>query len=255
MIIKNKSELNEYQKTVDIATNILFELKKITKSGIYPIEIDKAANKLCAKYNVIPAFKGVGSKKNKYMYSTCISINDVVVHGVPSSTRKLKEGDIVNVDFGIIKNGYVTDHCFTKGLEPLTYEARKLINIGKKAVQKGVYKAIVGNKTGDIGHEIFSIVQSSGYDVVKQFTGHGIGKSLHEKPNISAFGNKGEGIKLKKGMVLCIEAQIVQGSDEVYFDNDGWTAKTVDKKLSVMFEYMIIVQKNKPYILTKTMDW
>lgn len=255
MIIKNKHELNEYQKTVDIATNILFELKKITKQGVYPIEIDKTADKLCTKHNVVSAFKGVGSKNNKYMYTTCISINDVVVHGVPNSTRKLKKGDIVNVDFGIIKNGYVTDHCFTKGLEPLTSEARKLINIGKKAVQAGLYKAVVGNKTGDIGHEIFSIVQASGYDVVKQFTGHGIGKNLHEKPNIPAFGNKGEGIKLKKGMVLCIEAQIVQGNDEVYFDDDGWTAKTVDKKLSVMFEYMIVVQRNKPYILTKIMDW
>ena len=255
MIIKNKAELNEYQRIVDIATNILSELKKITKPGIYPIEIDKTADKLCTKYNVIPAFKGVGSKNNKYMHSTCISVNDVVVHGIPSSTRKLKPGDIVNVDFGIIKNGYVTDHCYTKGLEPLTSEKKKFINIGKKAVQAGVYKAVAGNKIGDIGHEIFSIVRSQGYDVVKQFTGHGIGKNLHEKPNIPAFGNKGEGTKLKKGMVLCVEAQIVQGNDEVCFDDDGWTARTIDKKLSVMFEYMVVVQRNKPYILTKTMNW
>jgi len=255
MIITNKKQLKAYQQAAKISTQILASLRQALKPGIYPIKIDKLAEKLCQQHQVKPAFKGVKHKDKIYQYSTCISINDTVVHGVPSSTRKIQPRDIVKIDFGIVYQGLYTDHCFTVAINKLTPQSRKLITTAKKAVQSAIPKAITANTTGDLGHTIQTIAQKAGFDVLKKYTGHGIGKSLHQPPTIPAHGQPRLGEELKKGMVICLEAQLVTGSDKVYIDKDGWTVKMADKGNTAMFEYILVVQDKKPLILTPTLNW
>lgn len=255
MIVSNSRELKAYQKVANLSTSILKTLKDALKPGIYPIEVDNLAKKLCQENGVKPSFQGVGHKGNVYDFATCISVNDTVVHGVPSKTIKLKVGDIVKLDFGIISQGLFTDQCVTVAIGKLAPKSEKLINTAKKAVLAAVAKAVSGSTTGDLGHTMHSIAKSEGFDVLKQYTGHGIGKVLHEPPTIPAHGQPGTGTTLKKGMVICVEAQLVTGSDQVYVAKDGWTVKMSDGGNTAMFEYMVVVDKRKPKILTHTLDW
>jgi methionyl aminopeptidase len=254
MIIKTKLELNKYQKACVLSTQILGKLRLAIKSGIYPIDIEKLAISLCQKHHVKPSFLGAGDKGNKYEYATCISVNDTVVHGIPNHD-KFEKGDLIKVDFGIIMNGFYTDHCFTVGIPPISPENEKLLTIGREAIWQATKQAIAGNKVGDISAKIHQIAKENSFDTIKIFTGHGIGKSLHEPPQIPSFGTAGSGKLLKEGMVLCIEAQLVKGNDKVFFTPDGWTSKTVSGNPAVMFEYMVVVQKDKPLVLTNTYDW
>ncbi len=254
MIIKSKSELQKYNKAAQLSTKILKELYDNIKIGVNSLDIEKIAQELCKKNKVKSAFMGVGAVNNKYKYATCISVNDAVVHGIPTN-RKFRKGDIVKVDFGIIYQGLYTDHCFTIGLGPLSKKELKLIKTAKKAVLNASRKAIVGKTVGDLGYIMNSIARTAGFDTVKEFVGHGIGHSLHEPPQIYSFGNKYEGIVLEENMVLCVEAQLVEGSDQVYIEKDGWTVKTVDQGKSAMFEFMVVVEKASSRILTPTMNW
>lgn len=255
MIIQTKQELKEYQKAADISVGILTQLKNAVRPGVLPIEVDRLADKLCQKYNVRPAFKGVGAKGNRYHHATCIAVNDTVVHGIPSKTEKFRPGDIVKVDFGLIHKGYVTDHCFTVGIQPISGKRLRFIRTAQEAIEQAALQAIVGGRTGDIGHTIQSIAEAAGYSVAKEFTGHGIGHSLHEPPSIPVFGKKGTGTVLEDGMVSCVEAQILMGSDRVYFADDGWTVKTQDGAPAAMFEYMVVVRDCIPLFLTDTRGW
>ncbi len=255
MIIKNKKELKKYKEVCDLSIEILGKIKDFTKVGLATLEIDMYAEKLCKEYGVEPAFKGVKIGKNpEYQFTTCISINDTVVHGVPGQ-EKIKEGDIVKVDFGIIKNGYYTDHCFNVGIEPVSVRDKTFIIESRNAIANGVREAIVDNTIGDIGYAIESHARKHNLAVVKEFVGHSIGKSLHDLPDIPGYGSKGEGEKLKKGLVLCIEAQIVDGSPEIYTCQDCWTIKTKSGDKACMFEYIVMVDNKKPKILTNTLDW
>ncbi len=255
MIITNKKQLKIYQQTCDLSTKILAALKDKLKSGIYPIDIDNYAQQLCHQYKVEPAFIDVGKPDNPYKYATCISINDTVVHGIPSKTRKIKKGDIVKIDFGIIYQGFYTDHCFTVSIGKPSPNNEKLILTAKQAVQSAIPLAIVGNTVGDLGNIMHSVAQKAGFDVLKKYTGHGVGKTLHDPPIIPAHGKPNTGLKLQQGMVICLEAQVVAGSDQVYIDQDGWTVKMKDHQNTAMFEYIVVVDKNKPKILTHTLDW
>ncbi len=255
MILKSEQELKKYEEAAKISTAILAELVDMVSEGVYPIEIDSHAQKLCKKYGVRPAFKGQEDYYSMYEYSTCISVNDTVVHGVPSKTEMIKEGDIVKVDFGLIKDGLYTDHCHTVGLRKLTEENLKLINSGRQAIQEGVAQAILGKKVGDIGYAISSEVERFGYTIAKDFIGHAIGRKLWEEPGIPPIGKRDTGRPLTEGMVLCIEAQILAGSDKVYKSPDGWTIKTKDGGNAVMFEYMVVVKKDAPLVLTNTLNW
>lgn len=255
MIITTKTQLQTYKKAALLSTKILAQLRNALKPGIYPIEIDQLAAKLCQKHNVKAAFKGVKHKDKVFNYSTCISINHTVVHGVPSSTRKIQVGDIVKVDFGIIYQGFYTDHCFTVAINQTTPQTKKLILATKKAVQAAIPKAITDNTVGDLGHTMQTIAVNNGFDVLKQYTGHSLGKTLHEPPTIPAHGKPHAGNKLKKGLVICLEAQLVTGSDKVIIDKDGWSVSMADKGLTAMFEYMVVVQDKNPILLTPTLDW
>ncbi len=254
MIITSKKQLDKYKQVAQISTNILNELRLAVKPGVTPLEIDRLADKLAAKHEVRPNFKGVGPANNQYQHATCISVNDTVVHGIPSN-RMFEEGDVIKIDFGIEKDGLHTDHCFTVGLSPLKAEDERLIETSKKAVQAAVHKAVAGNYTGDLGFTMQSMVNQAGLSVAKEFVGHGIGSTMHEDPQIPAFGKAGRGTELKEGMVLCIEAQVLGGDDEIYFADDGWTVKTADAANAAMFEYMVMVGAKKPTILTPSLNW
>ena len=255
MIIKNKKELKKYKEVCDLSIEILGKIKEFVQIGYTTLEIDKYAQELCEKYSVRPAFKGVKvGNAPEYEFTTCISLNDTVVHGIPND-EIIQKGDIVKVDFGIIKNGYYTDHCFTLGMEPLSEEDRKFITESRNAVVAGVHKAFLDNTIGDIGGAIESHAKKHSLSVVKEFVGHGIGKSLHDPPDIPCYKGPGASHELQKGLVICIEAQIVEGKPDVYTCSDKWTIKTKDKKRACMFEYIVMVDKKKPKILTNTIDW
>lgn len=254
MIIRDKKQLEKYKEIAKISTEILDELRQAVRPGVTPIEINRLADELAAKHEVKPNFKGVGPAGNQYKHAVCVSVNDTVVHGIPNH-RMFEQGDLIKVDFGIEKDGLNTDHCFSVGIGPLTAEDERLLKTGKKAVQAAVYQAVSANRTGDLGFTMQSIVNQAGFSVAKEFVGHGIGATMHDEPQIPAYGSPGRGQKLKAGMVLCIEAQVLAGDDSIYFADDGWTVKTSDGKNAVMFEYMVVVGPKKPEILTQTLDW
>jgi methionyl aminopeptidase len=254
MIITRRHDLELYRQAGALSTRILFKLKSAVKAGVYPIEVDQLAESLCEKNSVKPAFKGVGYS-NPYQYSTCISVNDVVVHGIPSRTEAIKLGDIVKVDFGLIYQGLYTDHCFSVIVGKGDKTKIKLVTAARDSVQAAVKLAVSGNRLGDLGAEMHAGVTKFGFDVLKQYTGHGIGRGLHESPAVPAYGKAGTGEILETGMVLCVESQVVTGSDRVKVAPDGWSVVTADHGDSAMFEYMVVVQRDKPYVLTDTFDW
>lgn len=255
MIIRDKSQEEEYIEAGKISMKILKSMGNMAKEDTTPLEIDEYAGNLCKKYGVKPAFVGVQSQRSVYRHNSCISVNDEVVHGIPSRDRKLRKGDVVKIDFGIIYNGLHTDHCFTFGVSQLSAEDERLVRTARIAVETAVSKAVVGNTTGDLGNTMQSVSKVAGFDVLKHFIGHGIGRSLHEKPEIPAFGIPGGGTHLEEGMVICIECQVVAGSDQYITEENGWTVRTKDGLKAAMFEYMVIVKKKKPKVLTPMYDW
>jgi methionyl aminopeptidase len=244
-----------YKHATQISMEILRALYDATAEGIYPAQLDEKAFELCKKYRVKPSFLGVRGHKDNYQYASCIYVNDIVVHGIPSATRPIQSGDLVKLDFGIIADTYYTDHCVTVGVGNVKNKDLKLLEVGKQAVLNGVNQAITGQTTGDIGFAIESTARKNGFNTIKHYIGHGIGHSLHEDPEVPATGKKSSGTQLKEGHVICVEAQVVAGKPEIYMEDDGWTVRSEDGKNSVMFEYMTVVGKNGPEILTDTRDW
>lgn len=244
-----------YKNATKISMEILRELYDATREGVLPVELDQKAFELCKKYGVTPSFYGVPGFKNNYEYASCIYVNDEAVHGIPSSTREIRSGDLVKLDFGIIADTYYTDHCVTVGIGNIRYKDKQLLSAGKDAVLNGVKQAKTGQTTGDIGHAIESTARQSKFDTIKQYIGHGIGHKLHDEPEVPATGKAHSGKALKEGQVICIEAQVVAGKPAVTMDNDGWTVRTRDRKNVVMFEYMTIVRDQEAEILTDSRDW
>ncbi len=250
MIIKNPKDELMLREATEISVDILKQLGENIHEGITSLELDILAGQLCAKYGVRSSFKTVGD----YKYNTCISVNDVAVHGIPSNTP-LKKGDLVSIDMGIIYKGYFTDHCWTWSVGIPSKQNVKLLEAGRAAVENAITKAVVGNHTGDLGYEMEKAAKDSGFNVLKMYAGHGIGKSLHEDPEILSYGRKGTEELLVDGMVICIECQVVDDNGKAYIDEDEWSVHTQNGGNSVMFEYMVIVRKNKAEILTNTLDW
>ncbi len=255
MTIKNKHQRHQYQELGKLSTELLWQLYERVAPGVMPIEIDRLAAQLCRAHGVAASFYGVEGKQSDYAYSTCIQLNDVVVHGIPSTTEAIKSGDLVTVDFGIKKDGLCTDHCFTIGVGKVSAADRQLLEVGRTAVQQAVKLAVEGSRVGDLGSAMLSTAQAAGFTTAKKYVGHGIGHSLHEFPELPAFGEAGTGAQLKTGMVLCVEAQVMAGSDQTKTDPDGWTVRSSDGANSVMFEYMVMVDKRQPLMLTPTLNW
>jgi len=251
MIIKKLKEEKLIREAADISMDILFELGQHVKAGTKTANIDNLADELCKKYHVKPAFKEVPD----YYNATCISVNDEVLHGIPNQKNVLKIGDIVKIDFGIVYKGYYTDHCWSFAVENVSKEDMKLLLSSKEATENAVKKAVSGNYTGDLGYEMSKAAKKGNLNTVKEYVGHGIGKNLHDYPDIPSYGTKGTGDLLKDGMVICIECQVVNGSGKVYISPNGWTLKSIEGGKAGMYEYMVIVRDNEPEVLTPMFDW
>ncbi|HPB34498.1 MAG TPA: type I methionyl aminopeptidase [Caldisericia bacterium] len=246
IILKSKREIEIMRKGGTILYNILCDLLKEVKEGVESSYIDILAEKLMESYNVKPAFKGYRG----YPYSVCVSINDEVIHGFPIKEKVFKEGDVVSIDIGIIYKGYYSDMAYTVPVGDVDDKKRKLLEIGEKILFQGISEAIIGNRIGNISNAIETNTLKNGYSVVKDFIGHGIGRKLHEEPEVPNFGSKDNGPILKDGMVIAIEPMICMGKGEVYVTNDGWTVKTKDREISVHFEHTVAITENGPLILT-----
>lgn len=245
--LKSDSEIEKLAVLGKVTAIIVRKLVDFVKAGISTKDVDDYANELCRHYNVKPAFKGYRG----YPASICISVNDEVVHGIPKADRIIREGDIVSLDFGTYKDGFYSDMAVTVPVETVTETNKSLIKATKEALYKGIEKAVVGNRLQDISYAIQKHVEKNGFSVVRAFVGHGIGRSLHEDPQVPNFGNPGCGIKLKAGMVLAIEPMVNAGCYDVKIKEDGWTAVTADGKMSAHFEHTVAITNNGPRILTE----
>ena len=225
--------------------NVLFELKEMIRPGVKALEIDGKAEKLIHAQGAQPAFKGYRG----YPASVCISINEEVVHGIPSN-RKIKEGDIVSIDLGLIWKDYYSDAARTWPAGSVAVKDKKLIEVAKESLYQGIHHMKADNRVGDISAAIQSCIESNGFSVVRDFVGHGIGRALHEDPQVPNFGSPGKGQKLEVGMVLAIEPMVNMGQWEVNILPDGWTVVTRDGKRSAHYEDTIALTENGPENLT-----
>ena len=243
--LKNKSEIELIKESALIVGLTLAEVAKYIKPGVPSNYLDKIAEDFIRSHQAVPSFKGY----NGFPASLCISINDVVVHGIPSR-QVLQEGDIVSVDCGVYKNGYHGDYAYTFAVGEISEEKKLLVERTKKSLYKGINEAKKGNHIGDISHAIQSYVESFGYGVVRELVGHGIGKKMHEKPDIPNYGKKGKGELIVPGMVFCIEPMINLGTPRVSMDADNWTIRTLDRKPSAHFEHQIAITEEGTEILS-----
>ena len=251
--IKTKEEIEILLEGGKKLAKIMKEISQKAEPGLKTMELDKIAEVLILKAGGEPSFKNYQTKDDRIPYpaSLCVSLNDEVVHGLPSEKIILKNGDIVSLDLGMKYKGFYTDIALTLGMGKIDRLAKKLIKVCQIALAKGVKQAKEGNHIGDIGFVVQSYVESQGLQVVKKLVGHGVGYSVHEEPDVPNWGNPGQGEVLKKGMVLAIEPMIVEGQGEVFLAKDGWTWKTKDGSRAAHFEHTIAVGKNKGEILTR----
>lgn len=234
------------RKAGRVVAQILDELERMVAPGVTTGELDRFAESRCKDLKVLPAFKGY----NGFPGCVCISVNEEVVHGIPSPKRALKKGDIVGLDFGVAYEGWYGDSARTVAVGQVTDSARALISATQQGLLKGIEQCREGNRVFDIGHAIQNHVEPLGYSVVREFVGHGIGRALHEDPQVPNYGPKGRGTALKVGMVLAIEPMINMGGPQVKVLSDGWTAVTTDRSLSAHFEHTVAVTEQGPEILT-----
>lgn len=244
--IKSEREIGMMRKAGGIVGRILEEMAAMAQPGISTGEIDKFAESRIKDLGAKPAFKGY----NGFPGCVCISVNEEVVHGIPSPKRKLKAGDIVGLDFGVILDGWYGDSARTVAVGAISADAQKLVDATRESLRLGIEQCRVGNRVFDIGHAVQNYVEKLGFSVVREFVGHGIGRSLHEEPQIPNYGPKGKGIPLKAGMVLAIEPMINAGHQAVRVLEDGWTAVTQDRSLSAHFEHTVAILPDGPQILT-----
>ena len=246
IILKSRHEIEKMKISNRIVVEVLEEIKKKIRVGVTTIELDRLAESVILKKGGTPAFKGYRGYPN----SLCISINEQVVHGIPSN-RRLKDGDLVSIDLGVYHDGYYGDAAITVGAGEITSEAKRLLDATQKALYIGIEKAMAGNHLSDISNAVQMYVEREGFSVVRAFVGHGIGTSLHEEPQVPNFGEAGKGPLLKSGMVLAIEPMVNAGVSDVEVLEDDWTVVTADGSLSAHFEHTVAVTDNGVEILTK----
>ena len=253
--IKSKKEIELMQDVCKIVAKFYEEMEKKVKPGITTFELDKRAEEIMRGLGAIPAqigynpgIKGIPS----YKHATCISINDEVIHGIPSKNKIIQQGDLVSIDTVALKNGYNGDAARTFVVGKISKEAQRLIDVTKQAFFEGIKYAKVGNRIGDISHAIGQYVESQGFSVVREFQGHGIGREMHEDPGIPNYGKAGRGARIEAGMTLAIEPMVIQGKPDILELDDGWTIITEDGSLAAHYENTILVTKGEPEILTMT---
>lgn len=247
IIIKSANEIQGIKDSSNILAETFEYIKDIIKEGMITKELDMEIENFIKKNSATPAFKGYRG----FPASSCISINEVVIHGIPGNQR-IKEGDLVGIDIGVQYHGFFSDAAYTFGIGNLTEEANKLIETTKKALYNAIGQMKNNNRVGDISHVVQKTAENAGFNVVRDFVGHGVGKKLHEDPPVPNFGKSGVGPRLKNGMIIAVEPMINAGSYEVKVLDDGWTVITCDGKPSVHFEHTILVTDKQAEVLTKS---
>jgi len=229
-----------------MVAEILTILREKVVPGVTTLELDRLAETECRKRKAVPAFKGYGG----FPYTICASPNEKVVHGFPDK-RPLADGEILSIDFGVLYDGFYGDAAFTAPVGTIDKATQRLLDVTEDSLQKGIAAATVGNRLSDVSHAVQSRVEPEGFSVVREFVGHGIGRKLHESPQVPNYGVPGQGVRLKPGMTLAIEPMINAGVPGVKVLGDGWTAVTLDGKLSCHFEHTVAITENGPEILTR----
>jgi len=242
---KTEEEIDLIRESSLLVAKTHAEIAGLIKPGVSTLELDEIAEDFIRDNGGIPAFKGY----NGFPNTLCMSPNDQVVHGIPND-KYLEDGQILSVDCGVVMNGYYGDSAFTYEVGEVDIQSKQLLKVTKESLYKGIEMAFAGNKLGDIGYAVQKYAESFGYGVVRELVGHGVGKNLHEAPEVPNYGERGEGILLKEGLVIAIEPMINLGKRGVVQHNDGWTITTIDNKPSAHFEHTIVVRKEKAEILS-----
>ena len=245
IILKSPQEIAKIRAAGRIVAGAIEELKTRVRPGIKTKELGRIAEEFIQKRGGIPAFKGYRGYPN----TLCISVNEEIIHGIPSD-RVLEEGDIAGIDLGVLLDGYYGDAAVTLPAGSISSQAKRLMETTEAALYRAIDAAVIGNRVSDIAHTIQSYVEDAGYSVVREFVGHGIGRSLHEDPPVPNFGEPGQGPQLREGMVLAIEPMVNAGGKDLFVRENGWTAVTKDRSLSAHFEHTVAVTRNGPLILT-----
>ena len=245
LYLKTDEEVGLLKESNMLVSRTLAEIAALIKPGVTTLYLDSIAESFILDNGATPAFKGYGGFPN----TLCTSVNEEVVHGIPSG-YVLREGDIISVDCGVILNGWYGDSAFTFPVGAITEEVRRLLDYTRASLEEGVKEAVVGNRVGDISYAVQNKAESGGYSVVRELVGHGLGRKLHEPPEVANWGRQGTGPKMEKGLVICIEPMINLGKKETLQMRDGWTIKTADGKPSAHFEYAVAVDKGKAQVLT-----
>lgn len=251
--IKNEKQVKLMEESAEALKAALRAIEENIRPGVSTLYLNEVAENAMKKHGAIPAFKGVpcpyrGGKP--YKWAICTSVNDEIIHGIPSSSVILKEGDIVSVDLGTYKNGWASDAGRTYGVGKISPVCEKLIKVAKDAFFVGIDQAVPGNRVGDISNAIQTYVEKQGFSLLREFQGHGIGQDMHEDPGVPNIGKKGTGPRLQAGMALAIEPMICEGKPDVYVKRDLWTIATVDKKMTSYYENTIVITSDGPKILT-----
>lgn len=246
IIIKSQDEIEIMRESGKVTGLILRELEKMIAPGISTMDINDFVEDMILKHRMIPSFKGYGG----YPAAACVSVNEVVVHGIPSKDKILKQGDIVSVDVGTTYKGYVSDAARTYPVGEISSEAERLIRVTRESFFEGLKFCRIGYRLSDISHAIQKKAEGEGFGVIRDFVGHGIGKDMHEDPQIPNYGKPGRGPRLLQGMVLAIEPMIAQGSYEIEVLADNWTAVTCDGKLAAHYENTVVITDGEPELLT-----
>ncbi len=249
IIIKTPEEIKKMKIAGKVLSDVHHELRNLIKPGVKTIELDKFVEKYLKDQGAFPEQKGYEG----YPYSICSSVNDEICHGFPSE-YELKDGDIVTIDMVVNVDGWLADSAWSYEVGSVSQEAKNLLKITREAMYRGIEKAIIGNRLGDIGHAIQSYVEPKGYSVVREFVGHGIGREMHEDPQVLHYGKPGRGVRITEGMVFTVEPMINAGACDLVIDSNGWTARTKDGSLSAQYEHQIAITKDGPVIITDQGD-
>jgi methionyl aminopeptidase len=247
VILKSPREIQKMRQSGQVVRQVLDAVRQQVKPGATTMDLERVAEETMRQLGATPAFKGY----HDYPCVLCTSVNNEVVHGIPSDKRELKAGDIVSIDTGVVLDGYYADSAITVPVgEELSEKSRRLLEVTQKSLEKGIEAAQVGGRLGDIGAAVQQVVEAEGFSVVREFVGHGIGTQLHEEPQVPNYGKRGQGLKLQAGMVLAIEPMVNAGNPSVRVLGDKWTAVTTDGSLSAHFEHCVAVTADGPQILT-----
>ncbi len=244
--LKTKEEIALIKEANILVSQTLAEVGKNVKEGVSTLQLDRLAEEFIRDNGAVPAFKGYGG----FPGTLCTSVNDVIVHGIPSDKVVLSQGDIVSIDCGTIKNGFFGDSAYTFKVGEIEENVSTLLRVTKEALFEGIKAMKIGNRIGDISYAVQNYCEARGCSVVREMVGHGIGRNLHEDPQVPNYGRRGTGPKVVEGMVLCIEPMINLGKRNIKFDNDGWTCRTVDSKASAHFELCVAIVDGKTETLS-----